>query len=238
LPVEWRVTYAVQPPIPFRGADPFNLALDLDFVYGTGGGLTGIVHTAQTIVSDMDAAYRNSSEQLTTFWNSLKSASGIESFSVRTVGAEIVGSSQTRIAVGGSTFTARETNTPDKLNVGGTPVASWLRLANTAFVDRDEAGALRQYYAILEGLHGPSVTTDPGRVAISLARNFVSHGTIDQSSASKAFLARELGYVAPSYQYDPHNPAHRSLVLKYKELAEQAVEAELNRFLTGFYRKW
>jgi hypothetical protein len=106
-------------------------------------------------------------------------------------------------------------------------LATWLWLANAAAHEPDDASALREYYVILEGIHGgrPGGTLEN----IGYARDFVSHGRITRAKA-KGFLAMALGHAA-EYRYDPHNRDHRELVHQYRVLAQRAVVQELNHYV-------
>jgi hypothetical protein len=119
---------------------------------------------------------------------------------------------------------------PDQLRRAPPRHAVWLWLANSAKADRDNAGALRTYYLILEDIHGKPDNSAPGLQRIAFARDFVSHGRIDRK-ACRAFLQTELGHAAPHYQYDPHDPAHHKLAAKYRDAARRAVEKELQAYL-------
>jgi hypothetical protein len=105
-------------------------------------------------------------------------------------------------------------------------LALWLWLANNARGERNDAAALRTYFLILEDLDDGSDSRVRG---IACARDFVSHGRVDRARV-RAFLQSELGYAAPSYQYDPHDHAHQKLASKYRHLARRLVEKALQPY--------
>jgi hypothetical protein len=227
---EWRVTYVLTPHIEVTPADATIPALNLELVYSPEGALKSACHTVQTNVPDSAHAYAKSETELAAFWEALRYRSRGR-LEIKAVAADAPWhSARRRIIVINEEREATRLPNPDQLRRAPARLAVWLWLANSAKADRDDAGALRSYYLILEDIHGRPNNSAPDLQRIVFARDFVSHGRIDRKGC-RAFLQAELGHAAPHYQYDPHDLAHRKLAAKYRHAARRAVENELQAYL-------
>jgi hypothetical protein len=233
MPVEWRVTYSIEPNIEITPADPAIPAFNLELHYSPEGKLKGAIHTVQTKDADRpEIAYSTSQKELLVLWEALRYTSGIP-LQVRASGAETTGHIARRMTAAAGAFHVRSASkVPDPARLQSSPdrLTTWLWLANAARAATEDAEALRNYYMILEDIHGRPDNSRPTLQRIALARDFVSHAKIDRRSG-RAFLEAELGYSAPEYQYDAHLEAHRKLARKYREEARQAVERELQPYV-------
>jgi hypothetical protein len=154
--VEWLVSYTIDPPSPIDPAEPTVPALNLELHYGPGGLLHRATHTVATDnADDPDAAWETSRLDLLIFWEVLQYQSGAK-IRVRRMFATAEGHQVRQMYHAMRPEPPVMASLPDAGRFAAAPpgLATWLWLANAAEHEADDANALRNYYVILEGIHG------------------------------------------------------------------------------------
>ena len=239
MPTRWRIIHTLNEPVHIRNTLPGYPSLGLSLSYEEDR-IVRVEHEfdAPDRISQAEAV-QLSDKCLTLFWAILQYRSCV-SVNITQQKAEQLNSSGERVgpALGEKSVKLdallfKPVVLPDdeKMRTATTRLPVWLRLANGARETPSDADAIRNYHMVWEDKHGrpDACTTLTPEAKLKFVRDFVSHGKKLNNSELLRFLQREIG--KPVDQYDPTDEDQLRFVRRYRDMARQLIENELDGLL-------
>jgi len=234
--ITWKVSHFLKP-IEYESGPTTYGSLGISFVF-EGPNISGIDHEFAACDNlSKEAAAELSTQQLALVWELIWYRRGYPAQVVRRAVVRLGSTSETRpsttnfATITGQSAIVHRVCLPEEKTLlsDHNRLKVWLRLANDARRPTSSADAIRNYYMILEDMHGRPNTAAVGTLELKFIRDFVSHGEQLTNPALLAFLQRELG--TPTNQYDPHNSRHKRFLEQRREWAMRLAQAEIDKYL-------
>jgi hypothetical protein len=152
--LEWRVTYRIEPTVSIDPAVPQIPQFHLELYYTPERQLEPAVHTLTIPSNEAREAVEISRLDLLTYWEALRYTTRVPLVAKLVFAISDEGNQLTQL-YRQMKPEPPSTRAPDATRLASAPpgLATWLRLANAAARESDDASALRSYYVILERIH-------------------------------------------------------------------------------------